>query len=48
MAPTTRPESPPRPPTTIPTRRKMESAIGNVSGFTKALAIANSPPATPA
>ena len=48
IAPTTSPESLPRPPTTIPTSRKIESATGDVSGLTNALAIANSPPATPA
>ena len=48
IAPNTRPESPPSPPTTIPTRRKIDSATGNVSGLTNALAIAKSPPATPA
>jgi len=32
----------------MPTRRKIESATGNVSGFTKSFAIAKSPPATPA
>ena len=48
IAPTTRPESPPRPPTTTPTRRKIESAIGKVSGLTNVVAMAKSDPATPA
>ena len=48
IAPKTSPDRPPSPPTTMPTRRKIESATGNVSGFTNALAIAKSPPATPA
>lgn len=41
------PASDPRPPTTTPTSRKIESAIGNVSGLTNVVAIANSDPATP-
>ena len=42
------PLSPPTTPTTTPTSRKIESAIGNVSGLTKVVAIAKSAPATPA
>ena len=42
------PTSEPSPATTTPTSRKIESAIGNVSGLTKVVAIANSAPATPA
>ena len=47
-APATRPASEPSPATTAPTRRKIESATGYVSGLTKAGAIAKSEPATPA
>jgi hypothetical protein len=47
-APTIGPSSEPSPPTTTPTRRKIESAIGNVSGLTNVVAIVKSEPATPA
>ena len=47
-APTISPTSEPSPPTTTPTRSRIESAIGNVSGLTNVVAIANSDPATPA
>ena len=42
------PVSEPRPATTTPTSRKIESATGNVSGLTYVVAIANSAPAAPA
>ena len=41
-APAISPTSEPRPPTTTPTRSRIESAIGNVSGLTNVVAIANS------
>jgi hypothetical protein len=47
-APATSPTSEPSPPTTTPTRRRIESATGNVSGLTYVVAIANREPATPA
>ena len=48
IAPKTSGQSEPSPPTTTPTSRKIESAIGNVSGLTNVVAIASSEPATPA
>ena len=48
IAPKTSGQSEPSPPTTTPTSRKMESAIGNVSGLTNVVAIASSEPAMPA
>ena len=48
MAPNRSTDRPPSQPTDDADERKIESAIGNVSGLTKALAIAKSPPATPA
>ena len=47
IAPKTSGQSEPRPPTTTPTSRKIESVIGYVSGLTKVVAIASSEPATP-
>ena len=47
-APAISPTSEPRPPTTTPTRSRIESAIGKVSGLTNVVAIANREPATPA
>jgi hypothetical protein len=47
-APMTSGQREPRPPTTTPTSRKIESAIGNVSGLTKVVAMASREPATPA
>ena len=48
IAPAISPTSEPSPPMTTPTRSRIESAIGNVSGLTNVVAIANSDPATPA
>ena len=48
IAPNTSGQSEPRPPTTTPTSRKIDSAIGKVSGLTNVVAIASSEPATPA
>ena len=48
IAPKTSGQSEPSPPTTTPTRRKIESAIKYVSGFTNVVAIAKNEPATPA
>jgi hypothetical protein len=47
-APNSIPPSEPRPPSTAPVRRRIESETGKVSGLTKAIAIANRAPATPA
>src|SRR5262245_54969415 len=47
-APKSMPVSEPRPPTTAPVRRRIESETGNVSGLTNAMQIVSSAPATPA
>ena len=48
IAPAMRPFSEPSPETTMPTRRKIDSATGNVSGLTNVVVIAKSDPAAPA
>src|SRR5262245_65813045 len=47
-APAIKPTSEPSPPTTTPTRSRIERATGKMSGFTNVVAIAKSEPATPA